>query len=214
MKSRGSTQENVGPAATYIIVNEMTDDGASELILHRIDQAAYEAGVDPSETSHTVRVWQLAPIRTEWTAVVPVRPGHEDEVRELVKEMLSGCLGVDGGPPRNAVGLLERWAGRRGMRYSPGERASWPEAGLYLEFMPAGSDMVYAHYGLAYVILARAAPLLADARWYAILSQYEDILDRWELVEGRLRFGRLLTEENRAGEVLAALEPSLAGALR
>jgi hypothetical protein len=119
---------NAGPAATYIIVNEMTDDGASELILHRIDQAAYEAGVDPSETSHTVRVWQLAPIRTEWTAVVPVRSGHEDEVRELLIKLLSGCPGVDGGPPRNAVGLLERWACRRGMRYAPGERASWPEA--------------------------------------------------------------------------------------
>ncbi|WP_100792990.1 hypothetical protein [Nannocystis exedens] len=53
----------------------------AELILDRIDQRAYEAGLQPAEPAHTVRVWQVAPIRTEWTAVLPVAPGHEDEVR-------------------------------------------------------------------------------------------------------------------------------------
>ncbi|MFY0538015.1 hypothetical protein [Nannocystis pusilla] len=98
------------------------------------------------------------------------------------------------------------------MRYDPAERRAWPDAALYLEFMPAGSDMVYAHYDLAYQILASVAPRLADARWYAILSQCEDILDIWQIAGGRLSFERLLTEENRAAEVLAALEPSLAPA--
>ncbi|MDC0673275.1 hypothetical protein [Nannocystis radixulma] len=183
-------------------------------ILHRVDQTSYEAGLDPAQTSHTVRVWQLMPFRTEWTAVLPVRPGHEVKLRDLVRGMLARCPGIDGGPPRNAVGLLEHTGGRRGMRYDPAERRTWPEAPLYLEFMPAGSDMVYAHYDLAYQILASAAPGLVDAHWYAILSQCEDVLDRWEIAGGRLYFERLQTDEDHAREVLAAIEPSLAGAVR
>ncbi|MCY0994104.1 hypothetical protein OV203_43650 [Nannocystis sp. ILAH1] len=190
----------------------MTDDAPPELILDRIDQRAYEAGLAPSEPAHTVRVWQVAPIRTEWTAVLPVAPGHEDEVRARVGALLAACPGPGGDPPRNAIGLLERGAGRRGMAYRPAERRAWPDAALYLEFMPAGSDMVYAHYDLAYQILASVAPRLADARWYAILSQCEDVLDIWQIAGGRLIFERLYTEENRAAEVLAAFEPSLAPA--
>ncbi|WP_434421871.1 hypothetical protein [Nannocystis pusilla] len=187
----------------------MTETG---LILDRIDQRAYEAGLGPSEPAHTVRVWQVAPIRAEWTAVLPVAPGHEEKVRARVRAMLAAFPGPGGDPPRNAIGLLERGAGRRGMPYRPAERRAWPDAALYLEFMPAGSDMVYAHYDLAYQILASVAPRLADARWYAILSQCEDILDIWQIAGGRLSFERLHTEEDRAGEVLAALEPSLAPA--
>jgi hypothetical protein len=184
----------------------MTQD---DLILARVAQADHEARLDPSESSHTVRVWQVAPIRSEWTAVVPVRAGHEDAARRLVTETLARHPGIDGGPPRNAIGLLGRREGRRGMRFDPGERRSWPEAALYLEFMPAGSDMVYARYALAYLVLQRAAPLLADARWYTLLSQCEDIVDRWEIAGGALRFERLLTEEDRGREVLASLDPSL-----
>lgn len=135
---------------------------------------------------HTVRVWQVAPIRGEWTAVLPVRAGCEAAARQLVSEALAQHPDLSGGPPRNAIGLLEPQAGRRGMRYDPGERAAWPAAALYLEFMPAGADMVYAHYDLAHDILERAAPLLADALWYAILTQCEDMLDRWQIAAGRL----------------------------
>jgi hypothetical protein len=163
--------------------------------------------------SHTIRVWQLAPIRTEWTAVMPVKRGHEERVRLLVTAMLAEVAGPGGGPPRNAVGLLGRREGRRGCRYDPGERKSWPEAELYVEFMPAGSDMVYAHYNLAFRILDSAARWLADAKWYAILSQCEDVLDRWEIAGGKLRFERLITEEDRAREVLVKLQPSLAAAV-
>lgn len=179
-----------------------------DLVLERVEQSAFAARLDPSQRSHTVRVWQFAPIRTERTAVIPVRPGCEDALQRLVHEALAQHAGPDGQPPRNAVGLLARWAGRRGMGYDPDERASWPEAALYLEFMPAGSDMVYARYDLAYQVLASAAPLLVDARWVAILSQCEDILDRWELADGRLRFERLVTEEDCARLVLEQLEPS------
>ncbi|MCP3138169.1 hypothetical protein [Pyxidicoccus xibeiensis] len=163
---------------------------------------------------HTVRVWQLAPIRTGWTAVLPVRAGREEAARRLVTEALAQNPDMGGEPPRNAVGLLEPGAGRRGMQFNPSERASWPPAALYLEFMPAGSDMVYAQYELAQHILESAAPLLEDARWYAILTQCEDILDRWELTAGRLRYERQLTDEEQARELLQQLEPSLRGRLR
>jgi len=185
-----------------------------ELILQRIDQAEFEAHLDPAEMSNTIRVWQVAPICTEWTAVVPVRAGHEEAARRLVGEALARVPGPDGGRPRNAVGLLERNEGRRGMRYDPGERSKWPDASLYLEFMPAGSDMVYAHYALAYRILAIAAPCLVDARWYALLSQCEDVLDCWEIAGGSLRFERLLTEENWGREVLELLDPSISAVER
>ncbi len=118
---------------------------------------------------------------------------------------------LSGGPPRNAIGLLEPQAGRRGMRYDPGERAAWPAAALYLEFMPAGADMVYAHYDLAQDIRERAAPLLADALWYAILTQCEDMLDRWQIAAGRLTYERRLTEEDEARAALEAIEPALRG---
>ena len=166
------------------------------------------------ETMHTVRVWQVAPIRTEWTAVLPVRAGREEEARQLVSELLANHPNMSGGPPRNAVGLLEPQAGRRGMRFNPSERAAWPKAALYLEFMPAGADMVYAHYDLAQHILESAAPLLEDALWYAILTQCEDILDRWEIASGRLLYDRRLTDENEAHAVLEAIEPALRGRVR
>lgn len=181
------------------------------LYVTRVEQAAFAAGLRPAETSHTIRVWQVAPIHEAWTAVVPVRAGQEAAARRVVDEWLASVRGVDGGPPRNCVGLLERQAGRRGMRYSPGERRTWPEAALYLEFMPAGSDMVYAHYGLAYRVLEAAAPLLEDARWYAIVSQCEDILDRWEIVDGCLRFERLITEDDCARTLLELIEPGVSG---
>lgn len=180
-----------------------------DLVTHRIDQAAFAASLQPEQMSHTIRVWQVAPIRGEWTAVMPVRPGCEAQVQQLVREALAQISGPGGGPPRNAIGVLEPQGSRRGARYVPGSRAHWPAAALYLEFMPAGSDMVYAHYDLAYRILADAAPLLGDARWYAILSQCEDVLDRWDITDGVLRFERLLTEEDCARLVLAQLEPSL-----
>ncbi|HEX8706133.1 MAG TPA: hypothetical protein VF815_45280 [Myxococcaceae bacterium] len=164
-------------------------------------------------TTHTVRVWQVAPMRAEWTAVLPVRAGREEAARRLVSEALERNPDMGGGPPRNAVGLLEPKAGRRGMRFNPAERASWPPAGLYLEFMPAGADMVYAQYDLAQHILERAAPLLEDARWYTILTQCEDLLDCWELTGGRLLYERHHTEEDRARALLQQLEPSLRGRL-
>lgn len=163
------------------------------------------------ETMHTVRVWQLAPISGEWTAVLPVRAGREAAARRVVDEALAHNPGIGGGPPRNAVGLLEPQGSRRGMRHKPGERAAWPKAALYLEFMPAGADMVYAQYALAQFILERAAPLLEDGLWYAILTQCEDILDRWEISGGRLIYDRRLTEENEARAVLEAIEPALRG---
>jgi hypothetical protein len=162
---------------------------------------------------HTVRVWQVAPIRAEWTAVLPVRAGREEAARRLVTEALAQNPDMGGGPPRNAVGLLEPGAGRRGMRFNPGERASWPPAALYLEFMPAGADMVYAQYDLAHHILERTAPLLVDALWYAILTQCEDTLDRWEIAAGRLLYERHQTEEEQARALLQQLEPSLRGRL-
>jgi|LNFM01.1.fsa_nt_gb hypothetical protein len=181
-----------------------------ELVTGRIDQATFAASLDPAELSHAVRVWQVAPICETDTAVLPVRNGCEARARELVLAALERVPGPDGRPPRNAIGVLEPGGSRRGMRFVQGSRASWPTAELYLEFMPAGSDMVYAHYALAYRVLADAAPLLMDARWYAVLSQCEDVVDRWDIVDGALRFERLLTEEDHARIVLAQLEPSLA----
>ncbi|NMO13568.1 hypothetical protein HPC49_00450 [Pyxidicoccus fallax] len=174
--------------------------------------AAHVEGLGTS-LMHTVRVWQVAPIRTRWTAVLPVRAGREEAARRLVTGALARNPDMGGEPPRNAVGLLEPEAGRRGMRFDPSERASWPPAALYLEFMPAGSDMVYAQYELAHHILEGAAPLLVDARWYAILTQCEDILDCWEISAGRLRYERHQTEEDQARELLQQLEPSLRGRL-
>lgn len=186
------------------------DDGLRDLVEDRVTQVQFAAELDPSRMAHTVRVWQVAPIRDEWTAVIPMRAGQEEAAREQVAAMLATVAGPGGGSPRNAVGLLERHAGRRGTRFDPADRARWPEAALYLEFMPAGADMVYAHYELAYVILETAAPLLADACWYAILSQCEDVVDRWEIADGVLRFERLRTAENRAREVLELLDPTIA----
>ncbi|AKF85990.1 hypothetical protein MFUL124B02_19760 [Myxococcus fulvus 124B02] len=158
---------------------------------------------------HTVRVWQVAPVHTEWTAVLPVRAGREEEGRRLVTEALARNPDMGGGPPRNAIGLFEPGPGRRGPRFHSGDSAPRLSAALYLEFMPAGPDIVYAQYELAHRILESSAPLLEDARWYAILTQCEDILDCWALVAGRLRYERHLTEEEQARELLQQLEPSL-----
>lgn len=184
------------------------------LVTGRVDQATFSASLDPTAQSHTVRVWQVAPICETDTAVLPVRTGCEERVRAIVLAALERVTGPDGRPPRNAIGLLDPCGSRRGMRFVPGSRASWPTAELYLEFLPAGSDMVYAHYALAYRVLADVAPLLVDARWYAVLSQCEDVVDRWDIVDGALRFERLLTDEDHARLVLAQLEPSLAESLR
>ncbi|AFE04895.1 hypothetical protein COCOR_02882 [Corallococcus coralloides DSM 2259] len=166
-----------------------------------------------SSLMHTVRVWQVAPVHTRWTAALPVRAGREEEARRLVTEALARNPDMGGGPPRNAIGLFEPGAGRRGLRFLPSDSAPRLPAALYLEFMPAGADMVYAQYELAHRILESAAPLLEDARWYAILTQCEDILDCWELAAGRLRYERHLTEEEQAREMLQQLEPSLRGHL-
>src|SRR5262245_4454134 len=101
---------------------------SSELILRRYGREEFAAGLDPSRTSHTVRVWQLHPIRAEWTAVVPVRPEAVPALQRLVTEMLASFPGIDGLPSRNAVALLGPTASRRGMRYRPEERVSWPKA--------------------------------------------------------------------------------------
>ncbi|MCP3064978.1 hypothetical protein LXT21_40015 [Myxococcus sp. K38C18041901] len=166
-----------------------------------------------SSLMHTVRVWQVTPLHTRWTAMLPVRAGREDEARRWVTEALARNPDMGGGPPRNAIGLFEPGAGRRGPRFLPGDSAPRLSAALYLEFMPAGADMVYAQYELAHRILERVASLLEDARWYAILTQSEDILDCWELAAGRLRYERHLTEEEQAREMLQQFEPSLRGRL-
>ncbi|NTX40541.1 hypothetical protein HUA78_39555 [Myxococcus sp. CA033] len=166
-----------------------------------------------SSLMHTVRVWQVAPLHTRWTAMLPVRAGREEEARRLVAEALARNPDMGGGPPRNAIGLFEPGSGRRGPRFNLSDSAPLPPASLYLEFMPAGADMVYAQYALAQRILESAAPLIEDARWYAILTQCEDILDCWELTAGRLRYERHLTEEEQARELLQQLEPSLRGRL-
>ncbi|GEN12418.1 hypothetical protein MFU01_74550 [Myxococcus fulvus] len=53
-----------------------------------------------------------------------------------------------------------------------------------------------------HTILERAAPVLEDARWYAILTQCEYILDCWALEAGRLRYEWHLTEEEQARVLL------------
>jgi len=47
------------------------------------EPSAYLKGLG-SSLMHTVRVWQVAPIRAEWTAVLPVRARREDAARRLV----------------------------------------------------------------------------------------------------------------------------------
>ncbi|SET76007.1 hypothetical protein SAMN05443572_103102 [Myxococcus fulvus] len=51
---------------------------------------------------HSVRGWQVVPVHTRWTAMLPVRSGCEEEARRWVTEALAQNPDL-GGTPSSSV---------------------------------------------------------------------------------------------------------------